>query len=172
MFFPIGHTTSRRLYTRWVDLTHLPSMCDVICIFLWVYVFVYKELQGVHWHWQRHMWLPMFKFIYKVSSIWYMCTGYLYTYVCKYTYIISYIHIHTLHAHIFIPVCIYVYEEVLGVKVREGIVICEILQIWFIYKSSDYIIYVYFSTIYVWYQEVLTVNVFKGRNIYGIWNNA
>ena len=65
-------------------------------------------------------------------------------------HIISYIHIHTLHAHIFIPVCKYVYEEVLGVKVREGIVICEILQIWFIYKSSDYIIYVYFSIIYTY----------------------
>ena len=64
---------------------------------------------------------------------------YQYTYI-SYIYInlFIYTYIHTyIHTYIFIHSCIYVYEEVLGVRVREGKTIYEILQIWFIYKSSD-----------------------------------
>ena len=67
---------------------------------------------------------------------------YMYRYVYIYIYIYIYITLHYMHTYIhyityLFIFCIYVYEEVLGVRVREGKAIYEILQIWFIYKSSD-----------------------------------
>ena len=112
----------------------------------WVYVIYLCVLQSVHWQGRDICDFAQLEFIYKS--------------IC-----------HTLYVYLWMNVYIYIYKEVLSVRVREGRDICEFAQHRFIYKSSDDIIHVYLW-IYVFIQEVLSVSVYEGRSICGIWNVA